>query len=146
MQKTFSALAPQSIRRNFWLILALLIISVATGCIVDEEGDPQIISMTVSPNSISRSETGSTSEYFTVTIDIANFEDEVTSAEVYIQSPARTAEHGQIEIEGDTIILSQIAKTWFGNLEVGTYNLGATVRTDTVTVRENNLTTVTITD
>lgn len=146
MQNTFVSLAPNSAPIKLWFLVLILALATTTACIVDEDTDPQIVSMSVTPSQISRSEAGTA--IFTATIQVANFDEDIADAqvEVYIVSPMRVADPEQIELEGETIILSDIGKSWFGGLEPGVYNIGALVETDTVTIRENNVTTVTITD
>ncbi len=147
MQNTFAFLAPQSFRTNLWFILVALLLTTVASCIVDDEGGPQIVSMTITPPQISRSETGTSNEFFTATIEVANFDDEITDASIYIVAPYKLAVPGKVEIEGNTIILSGIAKTWFGDLDAGVYKLGARVKSGTVPkLEENDLTTVTVTD
>lgn len=147
MQNTFASLAPQFVRRSFWLFLTLVLLATATSCIVDDDGDPKIISLTINPSQISRSETGTTKEFFTATIEVENFDDEITEAVVYIVSPFKEASSAPFEIEGNTIVLREIAKAWFANLEPGVYKIGARVTSDTVPkLQESNLTTVTITE
>ncbi len=146
MQNTFASPASQSTRSYLWFLIVALLLTIAPGCIVEDDGDPEIISLTITPSQISRSEAGTSNEFFTATIEVANFADDIIDAEVYIVSPSRTAVPGKIDIDRDTIILSEIAKSWFSGLEPGVYTLGASVKSETVADRNNVLTTVTVTD
>lgn len=137
------------------LALALLIGALLTlsSCVPDVFG-PTITDVTVDPSTIAKSNTGMTDEYFDVTISTSGFEGEFESAEVFIQVPDgapidslgsfRTAEDGDIS----TIINENqtIATSWFGDVEAGTYNIGARVTTDLEEVTQRDLATVTVTD
>lgn len=107
----------------------------------------EIVSLTLSPDTISLSDTGMTDEYFTATLVVDGFIDpvDVDSVEVFIQDPERVeAEPGTRDIDGNTITLGMIAKSWFAGLEAGVYNIGAEVSSETEQVLQLDLTTVTV--
>ncbi|MBA2662534.1 MAG: hypothetical protein H0U74_09590 [Bradymonadaceae bacterium] len=135
--------APRWLFSALFLAVTTLIIA---GCPIDLGDEPRIVSMNIDPSVISRSEVGMTDEYFNIELSTINFDEDITGVEVYIQlTPVRNAV-GTVIVEGETILIERIAKTWFGGLEPGTYSIGAQVRTSSVTVRENNLATVVIED
>ncbi len=109
---------------------------------------PRIDSLTIEPDTLSASETGMTDEFFTATLVIAGFEDEIVldEVEIFIQEPEVAAVPQDATIEGDTIILDQIAKSWFAGLEPEIYDIGASVESETESIRELNLTTITVTE
>lgn len=136
-------------KRFFAPCLLALIIVTATACPLDDIfEEPQILSMTVTPSSLPRSEIGMTDEFFTVVLSLINFDEEIENVSVFIQDPYRDAVPQEILIgpRGDEVELRGIAKTWFTGFTPGTYQIGALIETETVSVRENNLATVTVTD
>jgi hypothetical protein len=146
----YSAPSPALICRLFTLVMAAFVVLMTTACPLDDIfEEPQILSMTVTPDTIPRSDVGMTDEYFTVTLRLLNFTEEITDVVVFIQEPYLEAvpqEEVFVSEQGDEIELRGIAKTWFSGYTPGVYNIGALVRTATISVRENNLATVTVTD
>lgn len=130
-------------------IFALVVIAALLfGCGETANNEPgaEIVSLTIEPNTLSLSETGMTDEYFTATLVVDGFTDEIDLDEVtvFIQEPPVDAEPGERDIDGNTITLSMIAKSWFAGLEVGTYDIGAEVSSATEQVRQLDLATVTV--
>jgi hypothetical protein len=130
---------------------AVVFLAVAlTGCgELDDITGAEIVSLEIDPDTLNLSETGMTDEFFTATIVVSGFEDEVDveTANVFLQDPERVdAAPGFREIEGDTITLGMIAKTWVGDLDPGVYSVGAEVSSATETVRQLDLATITITE
>lgn len=104
---------------------------LASGC-EEAFGGPTILSLTVTPDTITKNETGMTNEYFDVTIQVTGFEAEIEEVELFIAQPYRRAPNNPMkttEIDGNTIRVENIQKTWFQGEEItpGTYNIGATV-------------------
>ncbi len=132
--------------RPLFLGAALAMVLGNTSCI-DAASDPDIVSVTVSPNTVPRSSTGMTDEFFTVTIVTSGFTSPPTGATVAIQEldPKLEAQPGATEINGDTITLQEIPKSWFGGLEEGTYNIETTVTSDLTDLTQSNTATVTVT-
>jgi hypothetical protein len=133
------------------ILSALVLVFLATalsGCgELDDLTGAQIASLQIDPDTLSLSDTGMTDEFFTATMVVSGFEDEVDveTAVVFLQDPERVeAAPGFREIEGDTITLGMIAKTWVGGLEPGAYSVGAEVSSATETVRQLDLATITI--
>ena len=110
---------------------------------------PRIESLSLTPDTIATSDTGMTDEYFTATLVVAGFEDEITLDEVdiFIQEPdVVDAVPQDRSIDGNTITLDRIAKSWFAGLSAGTYPIGANVESETESVSELNLFEITVTD
>ena len=112
----------------------------------EDLGGATIDSVTIDPDIISLSDTGMTDEFFIVTIVVSGFEGEIDgdSARVFVQEPEIDAVPGTTDVSGDTITLGMIAKTWVGNLDPGEYDVGAEVRSDTESVTQRDLATITI--
>lgn len=137
-------------RRAFILIALFAAASLLTSCELEDAFGPDILSMTVDPSVISTSNAGMTDEYFDIAMTTTGFEGTFESAEVFIQVPGgedipslgtfSTAEPGDM-----TTIFSEpqsITTSWFEGLDVGVYNLGATIRTDLEDYTELDLATV----
>jgi len=135
-------------------MLFLLVVAAiaATGCgeALGPDGGPQIVSLSIDPSEISLSDTGMTDEYFTATIQVSGFQNavDVDQADVFVEAGGDTisAEPGTRDIQGDTITLGMIAKSWLGGLDAGDYGVGAEVQSSTEKVRELDLATITITE
>lgn len=125
--------------------LVVLLAFLLTGCGEDLFG-ASIVSLTVDPDVISLSDTGMTDEFFTVIVVVDGFEQEVDpdATRVFIQEPDVEAVAGTTSLSGNTITLGMIAKTWVGNLEAGIYDVGAEVRSETESVTQRDLATITI--
>lgn len=133
------------------LVTALVFVTAAfvlTGCgELDDLTGGEIVSLEIDPNTLSLSDTGMTDEFFTATMVVSGFEDpvDVDTAVVFLQEPERVdAAPGFSEIDGDTITLGMIAKTWVGGLDAGAYSVGAEISSETETVRQLDLATITI--
>lgn len=134
-------------------VFAVTVALVAAGC---GEGlnngsvlGPRIESLEITPDTISTSETGMTDEYFTATLVVAGFEDEIIldDVDIFIQEPDIVdAVPQDRSIAGDTITLDRIAKSWFAGLGAGVYSIGANVESETETVNELNLFEITVTE
>ena len=126
-------------------IALLLFVVLVAGC-GEDLGGASIDTMTVDPDIVSLSETGMTDEFFTVTISVSGFEGviDTEATRVFIQDPLRDAVPGNTVQDGNTITLQMIAKTWVGGLDAGTYQIGAEVQSDTETVTQRDLATITI--
>jgi len=122
-------------------VLSLLLTSCG-----DEFGGASIDSLTISPSSIRTAETGMTDEFFTVTIGISGFEDDIDedAVRVFVQDPEVDAIPGSVDVATNTITLNMIAKTWVGGLPAGLYDVGAVVRSQTESVTQRDLATITI--
>lgn len=139
---------------KFAAFLAILVL-VSTGCGEDLGFGPEIVSMTVSPDTLSTTETGMTDQFFTITIEVSGFTDEidVEATRAFIQPDEVDAVYESATLVGNTITLDRIATGWFQTLPPGTYDIGAEVSTvpgdngqPTEAVERLNLTTVTITE
>jgi len=124
------------------LLVVFSLITLA-GCLLDPT-EPGIVTMSISPDVISASDTGMTDEYFTIEITVVNFSDEIEEVTVFTQSPRVDAEPQNVVVEGNVVVLSGIAKSWFTDFEPGVHSIGATVSSATASITENNLATVTI--
>lgn len=136
--------------RLFRLIAATLLVGavlVLPSCV--GEGDfPEIVSMTVDPASIPQSDTGMTDETVDVTMQVSGFTGQIVEADAYIQLQAgpRTAQKQDFVVEGNTITLVGITKSWFSGLEPGDYSIGAQVVSDSgEDITQGDLATVSIT-
>lgn len=129
------------------LLMPLLLMLVLAGCGEDLGSGASILSLSVDPDVVSASDTGMTDEFFTVTLVVAGFEEavEADQTRVFIQEASdRDAVPGDTTLDGDTITLQMIAKTWVGGLEPGLYDIGAEVRSATESVIQRDLATITI--
>lgn len=124
------------------LLLVLTLVTLS-GCLLDPT-EPGIVSMTITPDVISASDTGMTDEFFTVELTVINFADEIDQVTVFTQDPRVEAEPQNVVVEGNVVVLSGIAKSWFTDFDPGVHNIGATVESATASITENNLATVTI--
>jgi hypothetical protein len=146
----------RSIRRTLSLaaliIVMLALTTVISSCVGDPFG-PNITSATITPSTVAESNTGMTDEYFEVTLTTSGFEGEFQDAEVFIQIPGadnRPANGSFSTIEpGDisTIVNDpqSIPLSWFGGLEPGVYNIGATIQTDLEDYTQLDVATVEVT-
>ena len=134
--------------RTLALLLALGSLLFLTACPLDfaDLDEPQILNMTISPSTITHAETGST-ESFSVEISVVNFDDEPDSAEIFIQDGNRSAAFNDddLHIDGNLILIDNIAYTWFQGYSPGVYDIGVEISSPTVSLlRETNVATVTI--
>lgn len=132
-----------------YLLLATLGLTMSimsTSCLDAEEG-PTIVSVDISPDTVQKSATGMTDEFFTVTITTSGFSSTLTGATIAIQEldPPLEAQPGSSDINGDVITLQEIPKSWFGGLEEGTYNIETTVNSELNELKQSNTATVTVT-
>lgn len=139
-------------RRLVRVLAALFVVGalmVLPSCIGEGDGLPDIVSLTINPSSIPQSDTGMTDETIDATIVVADFTGQITDADIFLQlggGETREAVKDDFVVEGSTIELVGIQKSFFGNLEPGDYQLGATVVSDAgERVQELDLTTVSIT-
>jgi hypothetical protein len=107
--------------------------------------------LSLSDSTISKTETGSSST-LTATITVKNFsqplEETLQKGDtfIFLQESERQAE-GSVEVQGNnTILIRDIAHTWLQGLETGMHQVGVQVSTDSATVSEQNMATLTITD
>lgn len=119
-----------------------------TACPVDflDLETPEVLNLTIAPSSISVADTGSTNT-FTIEMSVANFDDEIEFATVFIQNGNREAQFDEsdLTIDGNLIVITGVSYTWFQGYNPGTYDIGARVESLTVEHRQSNLATVTIT-
>jgi hypothetical protein len=131
------------------LFLLLGVALLLSGCPVDflDLETPEVLNLTVAPSTIAVADTGSTSQTFSVEISVANFDDPIEFATVFIQDGNREAqfEDSDLSIDGNLIIITNIAYTWFQGYTAGTYDIGAEIISETVQHSQRNLATVTIT-
>jgi hypothetical protein len=139
--------APRPLARLLMVVM-LAVVSVSLSSCIDTTGltEPTIVNLIIEPDTITTSEQAMSNEFFTATIEVANFADPPTGAEIFIQDPEVTAVPGDTTINGNTIVLSEIQKSWFEGLSTGTYNIGATVTSETESVTQLDLETVTVTE
>ena len=126
------------------LTLALLF---SSSCVPLDDGSPQISTITISPSTFSKSSTGMTDEFITVTIVTANFTEPLEDVTVTIQDLNREVIFNTApEINGDTII-KRTPLAQFSDLDVGEHAISATAfsQDDLQTAGELNLTTITVT-
>ena len=124
---------------SLFLLICFALVPLA-GCTELADDGPQISSVTVSPNTISQSEGGMTDEFFEVTIVTAGFTSPIENATVRIQDVDGDGREGEPQvaptIDGDTVVISRIAKSWFGGLEPGQYNIEVQVENSIDSVRQ----------
>ena len=107
----------------------------------------RVDSMVISPDQISLSETGMTDEFFNIEITVSGFDEEIDkdSITIYRQDPRVDAVPESISVNGNTIKLTRIAKSWFGNVTAaGTYNIGAELSSESQFINEQDLATITV--
>lgn len=139
-------------RKGFMLcvvsLLCLALVSWA-GCIPVDETAPSIESVTISPNTISKTgSAGMTDENFTITIKTSNFTEALEGATVSIDSPSREASSSvPPTISGDTITITGVRLALFEGLAEGEYSINAQVFSegDLQTATETGVATVTVT-
>lgn len=138
--------------RTLRTMLAALAMSGAmltlSGCPELDDG-PDIASVSISPNTVKKSSTGMTDEFFTVVIQTSGFESTLTGATVSIQDidpPLEAQPQEEPIINGDTITLNRIPKSWFSGLDVGEYAIEASVTSELTTLRRANVATITVTE
>lgn len=112
---------------KFGLIAAMIFFGF--GCADDLLGGPEIVSMSVSPDSVASTATGMTDQFVTVTLVVGGFTDpiNVDSTRVFIQDTNTDGIYQSATLSGDTITLTEIATSWFQGLSAGDYSLGAEV-------------------
>ena len=136
-----------SFNRRFFSLLLLVCFALfpLAGCVDLTDDGPQITSVTVTPNTLSQSSTGMTDEFFEVTIVTQGF-----TAPIRIQDVDGEGREGEPQeaptVNGDTVVISKIAKSWFGGLEPGQYNIEVQVENNVDSVRQANAATVTVTE
>lgn len=115
------------------------ILVVGTGCEEALNGavdGPTITSLTITPTSVPKNDTGMTDEFFDVTIRVAGFDAPIEDVELFIAENNRSAPNNPqktVDITGNTITIDNIQKTWFEGMDRGLYNIGATVTDETGT-------------
>ena len=132
------------------LLMALMMLTAVftlASCVGEDSFGPEIVDVEVSPNTFSQSDV-MTDEFIDVTIFVSGFEGEIVEADVFIQLEGddRVAQKDDFELAGDSIALVGIDRTWFVNLDPGTYDIGAEVVTEFETVIQRDLATLVITD
>lgn len=139
-------------RKGFMLcVVSLLCLALMSwaGCIPVDETAPRIDSVTITPDTISKTgSAGMTDENFTITIQTANFTEPLEGAIVSIDSPPRDASSSEPPtISGDTITITGVKLAWFEGLAEGTYSINAQVfsEDDLQTATETGVTTITVT-
>lgn len=112
---------------KFGLIAALIFFGF--GCADDLLGGPEIVSMTISPDSVASTGTGMTDQFVTVTLVVDGFTDpiNVNGTRVFIEENGIDGVYQSASLVGDTITLTEIATSWFQDLAPGEYPLGAEV-------------------
>lgn len=129
------------------LMLVMMVMAFVSGCAEIADTGPQVVSVTVTPSTLAKSDTGMTDAYFEVRIVTSGFETPVTDAKVFIQEINLEGEpQDPLVINGDTITVPKIAQSWFGGLEPGQYAIEVLVSNDVDEVRQANAATVTITE
>ena len=134
--------------KRLTLLLAFIAI-VLTGCgeLVNNATGARIANLTITPDTITATDTGMTDEFFTATMVVEGFVDPVDpdTAVIFLQEPNRLEAQPQSRsIDGNTITLDGIAKTWVGGLDPGVYPVGGEVRSETESVTQLDLATITI--
>ena len=137
---------------KFGLIAAMILFGF--GCADDLLGGAEIVSMTISPDSVASTSTGMTDQFVTVTLVVSGFADPVNvdGTQVFIEENGVEGIYQNASLSGDTITLTEIATSWFQGLTPGTYQLGAEVVSvdgdngePTEQVRQLGLATITVT-
>lgn len=133
-----------------WMLWTCCLVALM-GCdgLLGGVGDgTQIVSVQITPDTIAESSTGMTDQFFTVTIETSGFIEDIADAEVFIQQNDRVGQPGNVQINGSTIVLEQIAQSWFSGLGAGVYPIGARVSSvdDIESVTQNSVATITVTE
>jgi len=138
-----------------WMALIVVAAVFASGCgaeefsdaQAEEFSDAQITSLTLSRSTFTVSETGMTDEFITAEVSYIGFFDPVDPdrSEIFLQEFDRAADPMSATVDGNTVLLEGIATSWL-SVGAGTHNIGATVTTDSESVTQLNLATVTITE
>ncbi len=124
----------------------LLLIFLLTSC-EDLVVGAQVDAMVITPAQISLSETGMTDEFFNVEITVSGFDEAIdkNSVTIYRQDPRVDAVPESISVNGNTIKLTRIAKSWFGSVEsAGEYSIGAELSSESQSINEQDLATITV--
>ena len=136
--------------RVFGVVLLITLALGMFGCdtLIGELDSVNIVSVNVTPATISESSTGMTDQFFTVTIQTAGFTEEIEGAEVRIQQNDRKGEPQNVSVQGDTIVLERIALSWFQGLGVGEYPISARVFSadEVESVEQLDVATITVTE
>lgn len=132
-----------------FLMTFMGLIVTTSGCgVLDLGQGAQIVSVEISPNTISRNNMTMTDE-FTIVIVTAGFETPLAGARVLIQQNQNPAEPQNTPvIQGDTITLERIPQFWFQGLAVGEYPLSVRVfsEDEVESVEELDVASVTVTE
>ncbi|QDG53163.1 hypothetical protein FIV42_21175 [Persicimonas caeni] len=139
--------------RRFGGVLAAILLVGAVmllpSCVDEGDGFPDIVSVTVSPSTISQNQTaGMTDQFFDIQVTVADFAGQIEDADVFIQlqGDERFAAKEGFEATGNTIDITGVRYAWFVDLEPGDYNIGARVVSDAgESVQELDLATVRVT-
>jgi hypothetical protein len=133
------------------LVAALLVgaVMMLPSCVDEGDGFPDIVSVTVSPSTISQNQSaGMTDQIFDITVTVADFAGEIEDADVFIQLQGEEEEAAKegFEVNGNIISITGVRYAWFTGLEPGDYNIGARVVSDAgESVQELDLETVRVT-
>ncbi len=107
----------------------------------------QVDSMVISPNRISLSETGMTDEFFNIEITVSGFNEAIDkdSITVYRQDPRVNAVAESTVVDGNTIRLNRIAKSWFGDVSsAGSFDIGVELSSESQFINEQDLATIVV--
>ena len=113
------------------------------------EGGPEIASASITPDTIAESSTGMTDQFFDVTLVTSGFAFPIEGATVEIEELGRAGETTTAPtIDGDTIVLNDIAQSWFQGVPPGEYPITATVFSEdnAESVTQLSVVTVTVTE
>ncbi len=127
-------------------VLVLVVSLGLTSCVPEGDGR-EIVSVSVSPTSVSQSDAAATD--WQVSMTVVGFEGAIVDADAFIQIGAdtRSTNRDTFEVSGNTIELVGVERSWFGGLEPGSYQIGANVVTDAgEDVTQLDMATVTITN
>lgn len=109
--------------------------------------DPAIVDVTIEPSTITVDETGTTDEFFTVTIetrDIFAIVNDASRIWLDTGNQTRDATPESTSIE-DGVVTMTVPFTWAGQLEPGDYTIGAEVVGAEAIVTDPEITTLTVT-
>lgn len=122
------------------IVIFLLLLFSLFSCDEIELG-ATVDTLNVVPNTLSLSDTGMTDEYFTITMKVSGFDGEIEkdSIKVFRQNPRVVAIPESITITGNTIKLNRIAKSWFGGVASGSYQIGVEMSSQGQFINEQDL-------